>query len=417
MEKNIEQQIDEILSRGVSEVIEREHLKKRLLSGEKLRVKLGIDPTSPNLHLGRATVLLKMKDLQQLGHQVVLIIGDFTGVIGDTSDKESERPMLDAATVKKNLATYKEQAGKILDMEKVEFHFNSEWLAKLGYAEIGEHADQFSLHEFSARENIKKRLDEGKRVSLRELLYPLMQGYDSVAVRADLELGGTDQRFNLLSGRELQKHFKQPQQDVLMVNLIEGTDGRKMSSSWGNTVNLTDQPNDMFGKIMRVPDELIIKYFIHCTRLPLAEIKDKESRMNLGKSFWSKLLTAVGAKKQELSPRDAKLSLADEIVKLYHGEDAARAAREYFINTFSKKEIPQDIAQFEVQSVSMKLTELVVASGNATSLGDARRKIEQGGVSINDKKITDPQAMVAKENDGQVLKIGKMGFVKIVFKK
>lgn len=396
--QNLEKQIDEILSRGVNEVIDKEHLKKRLLSGEKLRIKLGIDPTSPNLHLGRAVSLMKLRDLQQLGHQIVLIIGDFTGVIGDTSDKESERPMLEKETVESNLTTYLEQAGKLLDMDNVEFHRNSEWLGKLTYGEISEQADTFSLAEFIARENIKKRLEKGTRVSLRELLYPLMQGYDSVMLKADVELGGTDQRFNLLAGRELQKKYKQLPQDILMVNLIEGLDGRKMSSSWGNTINLTDDANSMFGKVMSMGDELIGKYFIHCTRLPMEEIVEIEKQMKDG----------------ALNPRDAKLRLAGEITEIYHGEEAARQAREYFINTFSKKEIPTDIAEFKIEG-EMKLAELVLKSGNASSMGDARRKIEQGGVSVDEEKFLDPQFIVTKDLDQKVLKIGKMGFVKIVF--
>ncbi len=396
--QNLEKQIDEILSRGVNEVIDKEHLKKRLLSGEKLRIKLGIDPTSPNLHLGRAVSLMKLRDFQQLGHQIVLIIGDFTGVIGDTSDKESERPMLEKETVESNLTTYLEQAGKLLDMDNVEFHRNSEWLGKLTYGEISEQADTFSLAEFIARENIKKRLEKGTRVSLRELLYPLMQGYDSVMLKADVELGGTDQRFNLLAGRELQKKYKQLPQDILMVNLIEGLDGRKMSSSWGNTINLTDDANSMFGKVMSMGDELIGKYFIHCTRLPMEEIVEIEKQMKDG----------------ALNPRDAKLRLAGEITEIYHGEEAARQAREYFINTFSKKEIPTDIAEFKIEG-EMKLAELVLKSGNASSMGDARRKIEQGGVSVDEEKFLDPQFIVTKDLDQKVLKIGKMGFVKIVF--
>ena len=397
-DKELEKQIDELLTRGVNEVIDKENLKKRLLNGEKLRIKLGIDPTSSNIHLGRAVSLLKLRDFQQLGHQIVLIIGDFTGVIGDTSDKESERPMLEQEAVNKNLETYLDQAGKLLDMSKVETHKNSEWLGKLTYNEISEQADIFSLAKFIARDNIKKRLDKGTRISLRELLYPLMQGYDSVMLKADLELGGTDQRFNLLAGREMQKKYKQHPQDVMMVNLIEGTDGRKMSSSWGNTINLMDDANSMFGKMMSMGDELIVKYFIHCTRVAMEEIVEIEKQM----------------KEDALNPRDAKLRLAGEITEIYHGEELARTAREYFINTFSKKEIPTDILELIIEG-EMKLTEVLVKSGNASSMGEARRKIEQGGVSIEDEKYLDPQFLVTKELDGKVLKIGKMGFVRIVF--
>ena len=397
-----EKLIDELLTRGVNEVIDLDDLRKKLLSGKQLRVKLGIDPTSPNLHIGRAVTLLKLKDLQDLGHQIVLLIGDFTGIIGDTSDKESERPMLSKDSVEQNMKTYKDQAGKILNMEKVEFHYNSEWLAKLGYGEIGEQADQFSLAEFNARENIKKRLDSGIRVSLREMLYPLMQGYDSVALKADVELGGTDQRFNLLAGRELQKHYGQEPQNILMVNLIEGTDGRKMSSSWGNTVNLTDEPNDMFGKIMSIPDELIIKYFVHCTRIGMEEIKKIEKEI----------------KEEKLNPRDAKLKLALEITKIYHSESEAQKAQEYFVNTFSKKEIPQDIKEVKVSEGETKVTEFIVLAGLATSKSDARRKIEQNGVAMEGKSTLEliiVDRLLNEDDDGKVMKVGKFGFVKIKF--
>lgn len=397
----MEPKIEEILARGVSEVIDRGHLKKKLLSGKKLRVKLGIDPTSPYLHLGRAVTLLKLKDLQDLGHQIVFIIGDFTGVIGDTSDKESERPMLDEKTIRENLKTYKEQAGKILDIKKVELRHNSEWLSALTYKEIARQANMFSVAEFIARENIKKRMDEGKRVSLREVLYPLMQGYDSVLVKADLELGGTDQRFNLLAGREMQKNYSQEPQDILMNNLIEGTDGRKMSSSWGNTINISDEPDGMFGKIMSLNDELIIKYFIHCTRVPLDEIQRIEKGIKSGK----------------LNPRDAKLRLALEIVSLYHGENKAREAQNYFIAAFSKKEIPEKIKETIVKGDKIKIAGFLVLSGNAESKSDARRKIEQGGVEMDGKKIEDWQKILNSKDDGKVFKIGKYGFAKIKFQK
>lgn len=392
-----EQKIEELLTRGVAEAIDREHLKKRLLAGEKLRVKLGIDPTSPNLHLGRSVPLLKLRDFQELGHDIVFIVGDFTGIIGDTSDKEVERPMLSTETIAENLKSYADQAAKILDISKVEVRHNSEWLGKLTYQEIGEQADAFSLAEFIARENVKKRLDGGKRVSLRELLYPLMQGYDSVAVRADVELGGTDQRFNLLAGRTLQPKYDQAPQDILMTNLILGTDGRKMSSSWGNTINLLDTPNDMFGKTMSIPDELIMDYFTHCTRVPMTEI-----------AKFTEDIAAGG------NPRDAKLRLAKEIVTLYHGTEAGTAAEQYFIDTFSKGQVPTEMPSVTA-SEGMLLTELLVAAGAATSKGEARRKIEQGGVSISDVKIEDFSAVVSKDHKDAVVKVGKKDFFRIVF--
>lgn len=384
--------IEEILTRGVDEVIDKDSLKKKLLSGKKLRIKLGIDPTSPNIHVGRAVPLLKLKDFQELGHQVIFIVGDFTGLIGDTSDKESERPMLDETTVKKNLKDYEKQAGKILDLKKVEVRYNSEWLAKLGYKEIGEQADLFSLAEFTARENIAKRLKDGKRVSLRELLYPLMQGYDSVAVKADVELGGTDQRFNLLAGREMQRHFKQPAQDVLTNPLLEGLDGRKMSSSWGNTINLNDDPKEMFGKTMKLLDEYIIRYFECCTRVPLDKIKDYQAQLKSG----------------QVNPRDLKAKLAWEIVKLYHGEKEADKANEEFNKIFRDKEKPEKIKEVKVKAKD--LVSVLAETKMTSSKSEARQVINAGGVKINDKVVKDQFHTVKV---GDIVQKGKRHFVKI----
>lgn len=392
-----EKKIDELLSRGVAEVIGRNHLRERLLSGEKLRIKFGVDPTSPNLHIGRAVALLKLKDFQNLGHQVIFLVGDFTAVIGDTSDKDSERPMLQEERVRENMQTYMDQAAKLLDMSKVELYYNSQGLEKLGYREIGEQADLFSLAEFIARDNIRRRLDAGKRVSLRELLYPLMQGYDSVALKADVELGGTDQRFNLLAGRTLQPHYDQRPQDIIMTNLILGTDGRKMSSSWGNTINLLDEPQDMFGKVMSIPDDLIMTYFIHCTRVEMKEIEP----------------LAEGIVTGSINPRDAKLRLAKEIVTMYHSEEAAREAETYFINTFSKREIPQELEEL-VLADGTNLAQAIADAGLATSKGDAKRKMEQGGVEIDGEKITDWNYVITAQNSQKTLKVGKKDFRKLV---
>lgn len=397
--ENKEQLVEEILSRGVAEVIDRDQLKARLLEGKPLRIKLGIDPTSANIHIGRAVVLLKMRDLQQLGHKIVLIVGDFTGVIGDTSDKESERPMLTTDAIEQNMKTYTEQMGKLIDLDQAEIHYNSTWLGELGYEEIGQQANAFSLAEFISRENIRKRLDEGKRVSLREVLYPLMQGFDSIAVNADVELGGIDQRFNLLAGRRLQEAHGQPAQDILMTDLILGTDGRKMSSSWGNTINLLDVPNEMFGKIMSIPDDLIMDYFTHCTRVPMAEIAKMAEDIVTGGN-----------------PRDAKVRLATEIVKLYHGEDEAKKAEQYFIDTFSKGHVPDEVREVKVTE-GMKLTDMMAEAGLAESKSDARRKAEQGGVSIDGAKLSEDTLLSKALHDGKVLKVGKKDFVKIVFSK
>ncbi len=389
------EKIDEILTRGVAEVIQLDSLRTKLLTGKPLRVKFGIDPTSPNIHIGRATAIWKLRELQDLGHTIVFIIGNFTGIIGDTSDKESERPMLARKVIEKNLATYFEQAGKILDMSKVEKHLNTEWLEKLGYREIGEQADAFSLSDFIARDNIKRRLDAGKRVSLRELLYPLMQGYDSVATKADIEIGGTDQRFNLLAGRTLQSRFGQEPQNIILLELIEGLDGRKMSSSWGNTINLTDAPNDMFGKVMSLRDELIVKYFVHATRVSMERAREVEAALGSGEN-----------------PRDLKLSLAEEIVSMYYGRGRAVRAREAFIETFQKKEIPDDISEVEVSDGEL-LVDVLSRAKIISSKADFRRLVEEGAVKRlseeSEEKINDLKTPASPG----VYKIGKRRFVKI----
>lgn len=384
-----EQKINKLLTRGVNEVIELEHLKKRLLSGEQLRIKLGIDPTSPDIHIGRAVLLWKLREFQDLGHKAIFIVGDFTGQIGDTSDKESERPMLSEEEVKQNMRTYFEQAYKILDKGNLETHYNSQWLGKLGFLEIGRMADKFGLHEITTRELIKKRLDAGQRVSYRESLYPLMQGFDSVAVKADVELGGTDQRFNLLAGRTIQPLYGQPPQDVVIVKFpLLGPDGRKMSSSWGNVINITDEPNDMFGKVMSIHDDLITHYFEMATQVPAEEIKNMDEGIKRGEN-----------------PRDTKLRLAFEIVKMYHGDKEATKAREEWNRVFSKGELPSEMEEVE----GTRLVELVgvVMQGTASS---AKILIDQGAVKVNGEVKKEWNFVPEKED---VVQIGPKKFVKI----
>lgn len=367
--------VEELLTRGVSEVIDREHLGKRLRSGEKLRVKLGIDPTSPNIHIGRAIPLLKLRDFQNLGHTTVFIVGDATGVVGDTSDKDSERPMLTIGQVKENMKTYFEQAFKILDKDKTETHYNSEWLSKISFNELAKMASLFSLHEFESREVIARRIKAGQRVSFHELLYPLMQGYDSVAVKADVELGGTDQRFNLLAGRDIQKLYGQEPQDVLTTDLIEGTDGRKMSSSWGNVINVTDSSNDMYGKVMSVKDELAKRYFELCTRVPMNEIEEITKQ----------------------HPKESKMRLALEITKMYHGDVEARRAQENFEETFSKGGIPKDIPLAKVKE-GTPLVDTLLEQGIVSSKAEFNRLNKEGAI---------------KEIEKSVYRIGKHRFLKI----
>lgn len=383
--------IESLLTRGVEEVIHTESLKEKLLSGKQLRVKFGTDPTSPHLHLGRSIPLLKLRDFQELGHQIVVIVGDFTGIIGDTSDKESERPMLTREQVEENKKTYFEQIGKVIDANKVEFRYNSEWLEKLTYREIGEHADLFSVSDFISRDNIKRRLDVGKRVSLREVLYPLMQGYDSVVINADVEVGGTDQRFNMLAGRVLQPHFKQRPQEVMMTPIINGTDGRKMSSSLGNNIPLTASPIDMYGKVMSMQDSEIVTYFKTCTRASLEMIAQIESELSHGGN-----------------PRDAKMKLAHEIASMYHGEEGARLGEQYFIETFQKKEVPQDVLPIHTPYIEGLIRNDVIASKT-----ELRRLLEAGGVkdAESGEKITSLPEMVQQP---LILKIGKRRFVKLM---
>ena len=385
------QKINELLTRGVAEVIHTDSLRSKLESGVQLRVKLGIDPTSPNIHIGRSIPVLKLRDFQELGHQIVFIVGDFTSVIGDTSDKDSERPMLERETIEENKKHYYDQVAKILDIDKVEFRYNSEFLEPLTYREIGEHADPFSVADFIARDNIKRRLDEGKRVSLREVLYPLMQGYDSVAVKADVELGGTDQRFNLLAGRTLQPHFGQEPQNILMGPLINGTDGRKMSSSWGNTINLVAEPADMYGKVMSMADSEIATYFTVCTRVPLTTVAEVVADMASGGN-----------------PRDHKMHLARALVSMYHGDTAAAEAEAAFVETFQKGVVPEDVVEVRVPYIDGLLGAGVVASKT-----ELRRLLEAGGVreAESGEKIESlPETVIAP----LVLKIGKRRFVKLL---
>lgn len=391
-----EQKIDELLDRGVEEVIDRENLKKKLLSGKKLRVKLGIDPTSPNLHLGRSVPILKLQDFQKLGHTPVFIVGDFTGVIGDTSDKDSERPMLSPETIKNNMKSYKEQLGKLIDIKNCEFHYNSKWLKKLGFEEIGYQANTFSVNQFISRDNIARRLRAGKRVSLREVLYPLMQGYDSVAVEADVELGSTDQKFNLLAGRDLQKEYKQNPQEILMTSIIEGTDGRKMSSSWGNTINFLDSSNEMYGKIMSIRDNLILRYFEMLTRTSFEAIREYEKKLKSGEN-----------------PKKVKMALASEIVRMYHGDKAALSAEDAWQKTFSEGTMPVDAKTVKVK-LKIPLVEILIKEGIVASKSEFRRLIEEGAIkfkgSMEEKRIVDPNSLADESGS---LKIGKKRFLKI----
>ena len=382
--------IRHLLARNVEQVIDRAHLEKTLKSGKKLRIKLGIDPTGEKIHIGRAIVLWKLREFQELGHQVVLIIGDFTAQIGDPSDKLSKRPMLSREQVEKNMRDYLSQIGKILDLHKTETRYNSKWLDKLNFRETAELAESFSVQQMLHRRNFQERWKEGQDISLREFLYPIIQGYDSVAIKADVELGGTDQLFNLMAGREVQKQCGQKPQDVMTVGMLSGTDGRKMSTSWGNVINIVDPADEQFGKIMSMHDKMIPDYFRMATRMPEKEIAEQDRAL------------ARGA-----NPRDVKLVLAKEIVALYHGKPAAEKAAEKWVKMFSKKDVSgADIPTLKLKNKKIAAVDLVLKSGAATSKGEAWRLIAQGGLKAGEKTISNPRQELNLKG-GEAVKVGK----------
>ena len=386
---NTEHLLDELL-RGVVDIVSREELLKKLASGKKLRVKLGVDPTSRDLHLGHSVVLGKLRQFQDLGHTAVLIIGDFTAQVGDPSGRDSTRPVIDHETVAKNAETYTQQAFKILDKEKTEIRFNSEWLNSFtgdrskGVSDFISVAKNVTISRLLEREDFKTRMAAGTPVSLLEILYPVFQGYDSVAVKADIELGGADQIFNLLVGRDLQKIYAMEPQVVMTVPLLVGTDGvRKMSKSYGNYVALNDIPQDMFGKLMSISDELMYDYYALLTSENPDEVKKEH-------------------------PMEAKKRLALLLVEKYHGSDDAQLARQHFEQVFSKKELPDNIESFRVEHAG-KLSYILVSSGLCKGMNEARRQLAQGAVRIDGEKVADDMVFEPKEC---VVQVGRRQFRK-----
>ncbi|MFZ2621230.1 MAG: tyrosine--tRNA ligase [Minisyncoccia bacterium] len=385
--------IDELLARGTEEIFIKEHLREALLSGKQLRVKLGIDPTGPAIHLGRAIPLRKLKAFQDLGHKVVLIVGDFTAKIADPSDKLEKRPMLTDEQIKENLKDYLKQIGKVIDLSKTEIHYNSEWQNKMNSLELSELLECFSVQQMTRRRNFKERLEQGQDISVVELIYPALQGYDSVKVKADVEIGGFDQLFNLKAGRTVQKKYGQKEQDIMTLSMLLGTDGRKMSSSWGNVISLLDSSDDMFGKIMSIQDNLIIQYFTLCTDITAEEISSIENELSSG-----------------TNPKNIKLRLAREIVKIYHGEEKAQEAEENFENTFVKGGVPEDIVEVTVAS-EVKLIDVLIAEQIVVSKSEFRRLVSEGAITNmgTSEKVIDSETKVFSG----VYKIGKRRFIKI----
>jgi tyrosyl-tRNA synthetase len=389
--------IEELLTRGVANIIPgKEELKKTLMSGKKLNIYLGIDPTMTKIHIGHAVPLRKLQQFSALGHSITFLIGDFTALVGDTSDKESERPILTPEEIEHNFQSYKQQAEKILDFSKVTIVHNSDWLKKLTFAEIIRLTQHFSVNDFISRELIRKRLDEGKRVRLDEVLYPIMQGYDSYFMDTDIQVGGTDQTFNMQAGRTLQKHLRNKESFVMTNEFIMGTDGRKMSKSWGNAIWLDDTPEDMYAKVMAIRDDLIISYYTLATDIPVEEIKNIEKRLQEGEH-----------------PMQSKKQLAYQLVKeLYRNEDAAKQGQEHFEKTIQSDELPAEIPELSITETQLKPEDLLLRTTLAASKSDAKRLVEQGGVEIDGKKITDPNEFITLQN-GMILKVGKRRIVRL----
>lgn len=385
----------ELAKNGIEEIISEKELETKLNSGKKLRIKFGVDPSSPDIHLGHAVVFRKLKEFQKKGHKIIFLIGDYTAMIGDPSGKNKTRPVLTEKQIAVNAKTYFDQVGKIIDVKQAEIRKNSEWFKKLGLKDLIELGSKFSVSSIIERDDFEKRLKEGREVSMHELYYPMMQAYDSIMLEADIEFGGTDQRFNMLAGRELQKKMGQTPQVVITTKLLVGTDGKeKMSKSLGNYIGITEKAKEQFGKIMSISDALIIEYFELCTDLDKKEIEKINKEMKAGKN-----------------PRDFKIRLAKEIVTIYHGESEAKYAEEQFINQFQKKEMPDEIPGVKI-SGDYGITLMLIEIGAAQSNSEAKRLIEQGAVRIDGTKITEINSQVAT-HEGMIIQVGKRNFWRV----
>jgi tyrosyl-tRNA synthetase len=386
------------IRRGSEELIVEEELAKKLSTGRKLRIKLGLDPTAPDLHLGHTVVINKLRDFQELGHQVQFLIGDFTGMIGDPTGKNQTRPPLTREEILKNAQTYRQQVFKILDPERTQILFNSEWSDKLGAEGMIRLASRYTVARLLERDDFSKRFRSNQPIAVHELLYPLMQGYDSVAMKADVELGGTDQKFNLLVGRELQKDFGQEPQCVLTMPLLEGLDGRdKMSKSLGNYVGIAEPPQEMFGKLMSISDTLMWRYFELLSFEPLPTI-----------AGWKKDIEG-GA-----NPRDVKVRLAKEIVGRFHGKPAAEAAEAEFDQRFRHGVLPDDMPEVTVQAPAegILVTQMLKQSQLTPSTSEAARAIEQGGVKIDGERVTD-RGLRLTPGKTLTVQVGKRKFARV----
>lgn len=377
--------IENLLTRGVEEIIEKESLEKKLKSKKGLRIKFGIDPTAPLIHLGIALPLRKLAEFQKLGHKVIFLIGDFTATIGDPSLQDKTRPPLSKEEVEKNARTYLEQAGKILDIKKAEIRRNSQWFSKMGLREFLRLESYFTVLRILERDDFQKRMKEGKDLRCHEIDYPILQAYDSVILKPDLEIGGTDQKFNMLAGRRMMERMGLPPQDIMTLKLLLGTDGqRKMSKSYGNYIGIMEKPDKMYGKIMSLGDEQIEPYFELCTDVDLAEVRKIKN------------------------PKDQKARLAFEIVKIYHGQTLAKEAEREFERVFKEKKTPTKVEKRYLKS--KKIIDVLIETGLAPSRSEAKRLIRQGGVKVNHEVIRDINYRLKEEN---LIQVGKRRFVKV----
>jgi len=394
-----EERIEELLTRGVENIYpSREFLERKLKDGKKLKVYLGIDPTGPDLHLGHAIPLRKMKQFQDLGHKVIILIGDFTGMIGDPTDKSATRVRLSKKQVLKNAESYKNQIGKILDLRgknPVKFEYNSKWLAKLNFEKVIELSAYFTVQQMIVRDMFRKRLKEDKPIHLHEFLYPLMQAYDSVALDVDGEVGGNDQTFNMLAGRDLMKAIKDKEKFVLTTKLLVDPTGKKMGKTEGNMIRLTDSSDEMFGKVMSWPDEMILIGFELLSNVTMEGIKIYEKALKKGEN-----------------PRDIKFKLAEEVVESFYGFDESLAAGKRFNRLFKEKKLPLDIPERKIKQKMMGIIDLIYELGIVSSKSEARRLIIQGAVRIDEEKITDPETILGIHK-GMIVQVGKRKFVRI----
>ncbi|MDK1288726.1 tyrosine--tRNA ligase [Pseudoalteromonas umbrosa] len=387
------------IKRGAEDILIEDELKEKLKSGKKLRIKAGFDPTAPDLHLGHTVLINKLKTFQDLGHEVIFLIGDFTGMIGDPTGKNVTRKPLTREDVLANAETYKEQVFKILDPEKTTVAFNSQWMEKLSSADMIKLASRQTVARMLERDDFKKRYAGGQAIAIHEFLYPLVQGWDSVALEADVELGGTDQRFNLLMGRELQKEEGQKPQTVLMMPLLEGTDGvQKMSKSLGNYIGITDAPTEMFGKVMSISDDLMWRYYELLSAKSLSEIEALKEEVTAGRN-----------------PRDIKIDFAKEMIARFHSEEDAQAAHQDFIKRFQKNALPDDIPEvsISIEGDTTFIANLLKEAGLVASTSEAMRMIKQGAVKLNgEEKITDTKLEIAK-GSCEIYQVGKRKFAKV----